>query len=47
MWDMASLGVSCVRLRHLHAEVGRGEGIVTVTAVLRSRWASMDVMASR
>ena len=48
---MESLGVSCVRFRHLHADVGRGEGVLTVTAVQRSRWASMDssrdVMASR
>ena len=51
MWDMESLGVSCVKFRQLHADVGRGEGVLTVTAVLRSWWASMDssgdVMASQ
>ena len=38
MWDMASLGVSCVRFRQLHGNVGRGEGVLIDTAVLRNRW---------
>ena len=44
-------GVSWVRFRHLHADVGRGEGVLIVIAVQRSRWtgtdSSRDMMVSR
>ena len=42
MCDMVTLEVSCVRFRHLHADVGRDEGALIVIPVQRSRWAGMD-----
>ena len=47
MWDMASLGVSCVRFRQLHGNVDRGEGVLRHCSTAQQVDSTRDVMTSR